>query len=180
MRKHLLTLVLLTAVPLAAQNQPQQEPISVQAQAMALSSQATTAAASDVGFAVHISSSFALRAETIQSPTANSGDSVNVFVGGIEWSGKPFDGLTRLLRLDTDHFQFYATGSLGVDRVTDHTGDVHQHIAALAGGGLRYDPTGSGRYTVRLAEVRYGWLPGLIGTTTNNVIVVSTGLQIRF
>jgi len=165
---------LLFGIQLHAQSVQQ---FSVTTTAVSLTTQVQTAPAADIGFRFQATQNLAFRQENITSPTANGGDSVNIFAAGFEWSGKPFDSVISKIKLDSKKFQLYVTGSLGVDRVTDHTGDVHQHITGLAGGGLRYDPTGSGTFSVTLAEVRYGWLPGLTGATTNNVILFQTGVR---
>lgn len=71
-------------------------------------------------------------------------------------------------------FQFYVTASAGVDRITSGVVTA-QHYAFLAGGGINYDLTGSGRWTFG-GEVRYAKLPGL----ANNTAIVSVGPSIHF
>jgi hypothetical protein len=76
--------------------------------------------------------------------------------------------------VDGTRFQFYVTASVGVDRITLPTG-TNQHYAVLAGGGVNYDLTGSGRWTFG-GEVRYAKLPGL----NNNTAIVSLGPSLHF
>jgi hypothetical protein len=174
MRLCILTLALLMPLGALAQD------FQFNATAASLSTSVQTSAVADFGvrFTPSPDLPLAFRQENIVSPTGNAGESVNAFVAGFEYYGQPLQQLLAKLRLDTKKFQLYVTGAVGVDRVTDHTGAVTQHIAALSGGGLRYDPTGSGRFSVTLAEVRHAWLPGLFGTT-NNAVIFSTGVSFR-
>ncbi len=71
-------------------------------------------------------------------------------------------------------FQVYITASAGVDRITSGTA-VRQHYSFLAGGGVNYDLTGSGRWSLG-AEVQYAKLPGL----ANNTAIVSFGPALHF
>ncbi len=88
----------------------------------------------------------------------------------------PTESLLAKTKLNPSAFQLYVTGSVGVDDVSEANGPTKQHIAVLAGGGLNYDPTGTGKFSVNLVEVRYARLPGV----ENNTAIVASGLRLSF
>jgi opacity protein-like surface antigen len=71
-------------------------------------------------------------------------------------------------------FQFYLTGSAGVDRISVNGGTA-QHYGFLAGAGANYNVTSSGTWTLG-GEVRYAKFPGF----ANNTVVVVVGPAIHF
>jgi hypothetical protein len=70
--------------------------------------------------------------------------------------------------VDSKKFQFFVSGALGVDQVTD------QHISGGGFVGFNYDPTGSGHFAI---GPRVGYLR-LPGSASPNAAVVSLGTQI--
>ena len=170
----LLVAVLFSAIPALAQNAPvNQETFSLTAQPVALPGGGHTVAGTVAGFTF--------------SPTPNVDlRSDNIFVAGSGFKGF-FGGFNyRLPILSTKlnnvspnvsgfRFQFYLTASAGIDQITSGSGKTQQHYAFLAGGGVNYDLTASGKFSFG-AEVRYAKLPGL----ANNTAIVSVGPAFHF
>src|SRR5258708_17099702 len=142
----------------AAQVPAPSDTFSMDAQAISLPGGKQTAAGTVVGGTFAITQNFALRSDNLIAPGAN----LSAYLGGFNYN---LPVLSRKLNnmspnLDGSRFQFYITASVGVDRLSPASGDVRQHYAALVGGGVRYDASGSGRFSVNLAEVRWAKLPG--------------------
>jgi hypothetical protein len=53
---------------------------------------------------------------------------------------------------------------------------VQQHFAAVAGGGVNYDPTSSGNFSLNLIEVRWGHFPGF----NNSTALISSGVKLSW
>jgi hypothetical protein len=130
-----------------------------------------TVAGTAAGMTFSPTPNFDLREDTIIAP----GQNFQAFMGGVNYRLPVIS--TKLNNaspnVDGSRFQFYVTASVGIDRIT--LGDTRQHYAFLAGGGINYDLTGSGKWTMG-GEVRYAKFPGLL----NNTVVVSLGPSIHF
>jgi hypothetical protein len=146
---------------------------SFSASAVALPSGKTTVAATVLGGTFAVTDKLSLRQTNI---LAQAGDMTGYY-GGFEYV---LPSLSKKLNavsvFDASHIQFYVTGSAGVDRVSSHGSDTYQHYSFLAGGGARYDPTGSGKFTVQLAEIQYLKAPGY----ANNTAIVASGFKFGF
>ena len=146
---------------------------SITASVMNFSGQGSTSAATDLGQAFAITNHFSLRADEILAPSANA----QVYLGGFKYF-LPASKALEKTNLNSETFQFYVTGGVGVDRITLPTppSTFKQHIAAAVGGGINYDPTNSGNFSLNLIEVRWARLPGF----NQNAAIVSSGLKISF
>lgn len=96
---------------------------------------------------------------------------VNGYFGGEEYR---FPSLSKGLNnaspyLNGNQFQFYETASAGIVHIN---GTSAQHYAFLGGGGVRYDPTGTGKFTITLVEAQYAKLPGY----KNNTAIIASGI----
>ena len=174
MMKFLQVLLLLLPFAAVAQTPAPTTTFNLTASAIALPGNHTTVAGTVVGGTFAITPNFSLRDDNLIVPAAN----LDGFFGGIEYNlPRLSTSLNNISpNLNGNSFQFYLTGSFGVDRITPSTGAVIQHYAALAGGGVRYDPTSTGHFTVSLAEVRWAKLPGY----ANSTAIVSTGFKISW
>lgn len=130
-----------------------------------------TSAATDIGATFAVTPRFLLRSDNILAPAVN----MQSFFGGVEYRLNTHKILGQT-NLDETHFGFYVTASAGQARITVGTNPEQTHFAALAGGGVNYDPTGSGKFSINLAEVRWAKLPGL----SNSTVIVSSGLKLGF
>lgn len=143
------------------------------AQAISLPGNHQTVPGTVIGGTFSVTKNFALRYDNLISPEAN----MLGFFGGFEYN---LPALSKTLNnaspFNGNNFQFYVTSSFGIDRLSPANAPAVQHYAALAGGGVRYDPTANGKFTVNLAEVRYAKLPGY----QNNTVIVSSGLNLHF
>lgn len=130
-----------------------------------------TSAATDIGGTFAVTPNLLLRSDNIIAPAVNT----SAYFGGIEYV-LPTHKILSKTNLDESHFQFYVTGSAGQARITTGSSPEQTHFAALAGGGANYDPSGTGKFSVNLFEVRWAKLPGL----SNSTVVVSSGLKLGF
>jgi hypothetical protein len=144
---------------------------TISASVLSLPAAQQTNAATDIGQTFAVTPKFLLRADEILAPSVN----LDSYFGGIQYSLPTAKILTKT-NLDPAHFQFYVVGSLGQARVTVQGVPTATHFASLAGGGVNYDPSGTGKFKVNLIEVRYARLPGL----ANSTVVASSGLNIGF
>jgi hypothetical protein len=135
---------------------------------LALPSATQSSAATDIGLTFSVTNNWQLRADTIIAPTV----STQGYYGGLQYI-IPTAKLLAKTNLNSNSFQFYLSGGAGEVHVTAN-GNTLSHFGGLLGGGVNYDPTGTGKFSVNLAEVR--WAPKLNGT--NESIVVETGLKL--
>lgn len=176
MKSKLLLLTLLLGVtPLGLFSQDQPAPsttFNLQASAMSLSGHKQTVPGTVIGGTLAITPNFSIREDNVLVPAGN----LQAFLGGFQYAlpvlSKKVDSSTLL---NGNAFQFYLTGSVGAVHIGSSAGDI-QHIGVLGGGGLNYDPTGKGKFSVNLFEVRYAKLPGY----ANNTAIVSSGLKLGF
>lgn len=146
----------------------QSQTFSLTGQPIALPGGGQTVAGTLAGFTFTPTPNFDLKNTNL---VANSGNFVGLY-GGFNYRLPILS--TKLNNISPNingmRFQFYITGSAGIDRVTDAAGNVRQHYSFLAGGGINYDLTNSGTWTLG-GEVQYAKLPGL----ANNTAIVSFG-----
>jgi hypothetical protein len=142
---------------------------SLNASIISLSANGATTPATVIGETYAATSNFLLREDNIIGPGAN----LNAYLGGAQYN---LTGLSKLLKntnLNNKNVQFYALALAGANHVTDpETKLTRQHFSFEAGGGVNYDPTGSGKFTVNLVEVKYLKAPGF----NNNAVSVSGGV----
>jgi len=140
---------------------------SLTAQPVALPGNHQTVAGTVAGVTFTPTANFDLREDNILAP----GQNFQGFFGGFNYRLPAIS--TKLNNVSPNvngyRFDFYITASAGVDRITLPT-NTAQHYAFLAGGGITYDLTNSGTWTLGV-EVRYAKLPGL----ANNTAIVSVG-----
>lgn len=155
---------------------PQVQTFSLTSTAMALPNGKSTVAGTDTGFTFTPTTNFDLREDNVITPSIGS-TSFSAFLGGFNYRLPVLS--TKLNNVSPNlngyRFQFYLTGSAGVDRVTDASGNTREHYAFLVGGGVQYDLTQSGSWTLG-GEVRYAKFPGL----ASNTAIVSFGPQFHF
>jgi hypothetical protein len=187
MKRYILNAVLLLGLVLGmvvpAHAQTTTEPtgystFSVTASAMALNGQGQTTAVTDVGEAFAITKNFSVRADQIVAPSSN----LTAYLGGVKYF-LPMTAALSKTNLNANTFQFYVTGGAGVNRYTPQaasgstaTPTVQQHFAAVAGGGVNYDPTSTGNFSVNVIEVRWGHFPGF----NNSTVLVSSGIKLSW
>jgi hypothetical protein len=136
---------------------------------MSLPANGQTSVATDIGGTFAVTKNILLRSDNILSPDV--GLSANF--GGVQYT-LPTEKLFGKTNLDPQHFQMYVTGSLGQSRVSTTGFPDKSGLAGLAGGGVNYDPSGAGHFSLNLVEARWAKLPGL----SNSTVIVSTGLKL--
>jgi hypothetical protein len=170
-------LALLAAISVAAFGQSPANPattastFTLSASVLSLPTNNETAVATDIGATFAVTKNFLLRSDTILSPAVN----LTGYFGGIQYA-LPSAKILAKTNFDPASFQFYLTASGGESRITVGSAPVLNHFAALAGGGINYDPTGKGKFSVNLVEVRYAHIPGL----SQNTVIVASGLKLGF
>lgn len=171
--KTLLAILLLSVAAFAQSPVPTQT-FSFQSSAIALPGGKQTVAANDSGVMFAVTPNFTLRSDAVLSP----GTPFSGYFGGLQYYLPALSkGLNNMSSfLNGNAFQFYLVGEAGIDRIDDGSNPVRQHYAFLAGGGVNYDPTASGHFTVNLIEVRYAKLPGY----QNNTAIVKSGISVGF
>lgn len=166
MKRIIVLALAVLAVSLTAWGQTQT--FSLTAQPIALPGGGQTFMGTLAGISFSPTPNFSLRNTNL---VANSGNFTSFF-GGMEYRLPILS--TKLNNVSPNlngmRFQFYLTGSAGIDRVVDAAGNVRQHYSFLGGGGVRYDLTNSGSWTLG-GEVQWAKLPGL----ANNTAIVSFG-----
>ena len=159
----------------AQTSSPNVQTFSLTSSAVSLPGGKSTVMANDTGATFSITSNFQLRSDNIVTP-ASSSVLQGAYFGGFNYFLPVFS--TKLNNMSPNlngaRFHFYVTGSFGVDRVSSGS-DVKQHYAALAGGGVYYDLTNSGSWTLGV-EGRYAKLPGY----ANSTAIVSFGPSFHF
>lgn len=173
MKVILIVAVLLAAVvPMHAQST-----FALNAQPIALPAGGQTVAGSISGLSFSPVPNVDLREDNIVVSTPAAQGTSMAFFGGFNYRVLE---LSRFLQnasptLNGYRFQFYVTGSAGVDRVTDAAGNTRQHYAFLGGGGISYLINASGSWQIGV-EVRYAKLPGI----ANNTAIVGVGPSFHF
>ena len=128
-------------------------------------------AATDIGATFAVTKNWLLRSDNIIAPAVNT----QGFFGGVQYNLPQLQKLLANTNLSNKNFQFYATAAMGAARTQiGASGTPVNHFAALAGGGVNYDPTGTGKFSLNLAEVRWAKMPGW----SNSTVIVSSGLQL--
>jgi hypothetical protein len=133
----------------------------------------STVAGTDTQMLLNITPSFSLRDSNFISPIGNG---FQYFGGGFRYN---LNNLSKNLNnmsttLNGFRFQFYFTGTVGVDRVTV-SNTTKQHYGTTIGGGVSYALTSTGTWQLG-AEVEYAKFPGL----NNNTAIVKLGPSIHF
>lgn len=175
------TLLLLFAVALLAVSAHAQsaqpagnvQTFTLEGAPVALPGNKVTFVGSVSGISVQVTKNLSLREDNIVAGSGN----MTGFFGGINYTLPAFSTALNNAspNLNGYKFQLYLTGSAGVDRVTDALKNTAQHYAFLAGGGVRYDLTNSGTWSLGV-EVRYARLPGF----AMNTAIVSAGPALHF
>lgn len=118
--------------------------------AVALHLGGQTVAAADAFGEFAITNKVTLRSDSILAPA-------NGFQG---YYGRakyilPLDALFAKTNLPKKTFQAYIGGGGGIVRFVPATGPGKARPSFLAGGGLKYDPTASGKFTITLLDANY-------------------------
>lgn len=162
------TLAILSAISAHAQTTT----FSLTSQAVTLPGGKSTLVGVSTGIALTVTPNFDLREENFIASQANS----MIFLGGFNYRLPILQ--TKLNNMSPTlngfRFQFYITASAGVNRLALSSGTI-SHSALLAGGGLNYDMTSTGRWTFG-AEIRYARLPGM----AMNSAIVAIGPTLHF
>src|SRR5215469_10507575 len=136
---------------------------TLSARAVAVSGAAGSVAASDIGGTFAVTTSLSLRSDNLI--VANS----QGYFGGVQYF-LPSSKLLAKTNFDPSTFQFYLTAS-GGEVLTNSV----KHPGFLAGGGINYDPTHTGKFTVNVIEVRAARLPYI---STGVTALVSGGVSL--
>lgn len=142
-----------------------QTQFSLQASAVSLSAKGGATPATDIGGTFKVTPNFSLREDSLIAA-----DSQGHF-GGFQYF-LPSTKLLTKTSFDPAAFQFYITAS-GGEVLTAGL----KHPGFLAGGGINYDPTGSGHFTVNLVEIRAARLPYVAAGV---VPLISGGIKLGF
>jgi len=141
---------------------------SLSASILSLSAKGTTTPATVIGETFLVTPKYLLREDNIIGPGAN----LNAYLGGLQYQPAVAKFLQKTT-LNSKSIQPYLMALAGANHVTNPaTGTTVQHPSFEAGGGVNYDPTGAGKFTVNLVEVRYLKAPGF----NNNAVSVSGGI----
>ncbi|MCU1304926.1 MAG: hypothetical protein JWQ87_5210 [Candidatus Sulfotelmatobacter sp.] len=136
------------ATPAATPNPSTTAPtFTLNASILSLPANSQTSAATDIGATFAVTDKLLLRSDNILAPSVN----LSAYFGGIQYALPTAKILTKT-NLDPAHFQFYLTGSAGQARVTVGSDPTRTHFAALVGGGVNYDPAGTGKFSINLLE----------------------------
>lgn len=140
--------------------------------AVSLPNGKSTIAGTDAGTTLTITPNLDLLERNI----LGSGNTFQYFAGGAQYRLPVLS--TKLNNaspnLDGMKFQFFIRASAGVDRITDATGNVHQHYGFTGGGGVNY-LLGSGTWSLG-GSVEYAKFPGY----ANNTWIAEFGPQVHF
>lgn len=136
---------------------------TLSASAMSLSTTQGTVPVADLGATFAVTTNLSLRSDNIVG-SPNQG-----YFGGVQYF-LPSSSILSKTNFDPATFQFYLTGSGGLVRTS-----TAQHAGFLAGGGVNYDPTHSGKFTVNLVEVRAARLPNVANGVT---ALISAGVKL--
>jgi hypothetical protein len=141
---------------------------SLEASILSLSAKGTTTPATVIGETFLVTPKYLLREDNIIGPGAN----LNAYLGGLQYQPSLGKALQKTT-LNSKNIQPYIMALVGANHVTNSaTAITVQHVSFEAGGGVNYDPTGSGKFSVNLLEVRYLKAPGF----NNNAVSVSGGI----
>lgn len=143
---------------------------SITSQAVALPGGEQTVAATIVGGTYAVTTNLSIRNDNLMAP----GNGLQAYFGGLQY----YLNAAKLLAKTTfaNAIQPYITASMGVDIVSPANAPTQQHYSFLAGGGLNYDPSNTGHFSVNLIEVRWAKLPGY----ANSTAVVASGVKLSF
>lgn len=138
---------------------------TISASAVSLGASTGTTAVADVGGTFAVTTNLSLRSDNIVG-SPNQG-----YFGGFQYF-LPAKKLLAKTNFDPATFQFYLTGSGG-----EVLANGLKHPGWLAGGGINYDPTHNGKFSVNLVEVRAARLPYVANGVT---ALVSAGVKLGF
>ena len=142
-----------------------QTQFSLSAQAVSLSAKGGAVPATDIGGTFKVTSNFSLRQDSLIAAQSQG------YFGGAQYF-LPSAKFLAKTNFDPAAFQFYVTASGG----EVFTAGL-KHPGFLAGGGINYDPTGSGHFSVNLIEIRAARLPYV----ANGVVpLISGGIKLGF
>jgi len=176
-----LVVLVLFAVPAWGQQAPTpQQLFSFGCDAVVVRQSGVSTPATDCYGPLALTPHLAMGPETLLAPGSNQ----QGYFGRVHYSFS-FEKATAKTQLPKNSFQGYVTASFGVVRNVPSTGPDTQHVGGMVGGGIMYDPTGSGKFIVKLFEARAGLLPGFVpnpvsapGKTSNWGVAYSVGIKI--
>lgn len=168
MKKLIGFLIFLFALPAFAQSTPPSPvTITVSAKAIGSFSQGQEIAATDAVGMLGLTTNFSIRSDNIITADGQS------FLNGVQYVIPPLGKAIAKTNLP-NKFQVYVTGGIGVTR-----NQTSQAVAGTAGGGINYDPSATGHFSVNLIEGR--WVSQLPGSTRlGSGVVISSGLSLTF
>ena len=156
-----LCLALFSAGSTFAQNPPAPAPVdtttmfAIASQAVAVRIGGQSVPGTDVIGTYAVTKHVSVRSDNLLAP----GNNLQLYGAGFNWR-LPLGGLISKTNLPKNTFEPYLTGTIGIVRNVPAAGAVTQRYAGLVGGGVNYDPAGTGRFTINLVEVRAADLPG--------------------
>lgn len=161
-----LSVFVLVGAALAQSSSPSnQTQFSLSAQAVSLGSKNGATPATDVGGTFRVTPNLSLRSDNILSGNTQG------YFGGLQYF-IPSKGILAKTNFDPAAFQFYLTASGG-----EVLYGSFKHPGFLVGGGVNYDPTGSGHFSVNIVEVRAARLPYVAPGVT---ALISGGIRLGF
>lgn len=171
-----LMLLLLVGIGLGQTTPPSTPPtplFSCATDAVGVRQNAATNPGTDINCAYNITTGIAIETHNILVPATNAQD----YFGGLSWT----PNLSKLLAKTTlpkNTFQPFVHGAFGVARNVPTGAPTTQGYGGIAGGGVRYDPNGSGKFTITLVRVDYYNHSGA-GPSPNGLLF-GAGLQYVF
>ena len=125
----------------------------------------------DVGCSFNVKSTFAVESHNLLTP----GNGAQDYLGGVSWTPN-ISSLVTKTNIPKNTFQPFLHAAVGIARTVPAIGPSAQHYGAFAGGGFRYDPTGSGKFSITLARIDWYNHPGA-GPHPNGLLF-SAGLTV--
>lgn len=141
---------------LFAQNAPPSPLFACATDAVGVRLGSTTSPGTDVNCSFNVTKAVAVETHNILVPSTGGQD----YFAGVSWT-PDFSKLFSKTNLPKNTFQPFIHGAVGAARTVPSSGPTLQHYGAFAGAGVRYDPTGSRRFTI--TPVRFDWYnhPGI-------------------
>jgi len=165
MRKTIISVLVLSAA-LAAQTNPNVQSFSFNANIL---NGPNAGVGTDVGATFGVTQNFLLRQDNLIFPNV----AAQFFGGGLEYN-LPTCTILLNTNLNCKNFQFYVSGSLGDSHVP--SGAPHtNYFSGMAGGGINYDPTGSGKFSINLLDFHEARLPGM---STGWTAIAAVGVKL--
>jgi hypothetical protein len=119
-----------------------------------------TVAATDVSASLGITKTFLLESHNILASNVTATNAgFQGYFGGVRWNPDLSNVLKKTI-IPPKTFQPYLHAAIGVVRVTPAAASDKNHFGAFVGGGIEYDPTGSGHFAITPFRFEYLNAPG--------------------